>query len=306
MVGMLRRDALGWAPANYNRGWNLEDVKTLRDYVGNATLEPKSGASRKSANLDQHHPANGSGWGRTEYALSRLSGEFDVLVFRIPSPSWIPVEGVTPETLRETVELAHQLFGVRVVVFISMHYCNNVDSREVRDELGRRNRMVTDFARNWTRAHESGRGKLSHGVHTIYVLDQGRLSDGLMEWNARILGFDTEQNSSGAYTSVKLARNCQREGASKRAACANSHRVTVAQVCAVKPPNGAEDCPRNAISVDGMHMCMSVVGPRVVAGLACQLECAYRRGASNTEAKSWTCAEACNSLYMNATTVPGG
>jgi len=72
--------------------------------------------------------------------------------------------------------------------------------------------MVTDFARNWTRAHEPGRSKLSNGVHTIYVLDQGRLSDGLMEWNARILGFDTEQNSSGAYTSVKLARNCQTRG----------------------------------------------------------------------------------------------
>ena len=98
------------------------------------------------------------------------------------------MEEVTEETLRGTVELANQLFGVRVVVFESMHNCNNDLSQQMREEMDRRNRLAFQFAKNWTETH---RGDSERGIHTVYVLDQGRLNDELMEWNARLLGFDT-------------------------------------------------------------------------------------------------------------------
>jgi hypothetical protein len=80
-----------------------------------------------------------------------------------------------------------------------MYYCNNIMTPTQPDEMERRNRLVFRFARNWTETHKN---KNNFGVHTVYVLDQGRLNDELMEWNARLLGFGTSTNSN--YTDVKL------------------------------------------------------------------------------------------------------
>merc|ERR1719491_482454 len=94
------------------------------------------------------------------YVLSAsASGDFDVFVYRIPSPAWSKLEEVTEETLRSILELANQLFGVRVVVFTSMHYCNNILTQKDREEMDRRNRLVFQFARNWTETHGNNKNQ---------------------------------------------------------------------------------------------------------------------------------------------------
>ena len=132
-----------------------------------------------------------------------VSGNFDVFVFCIPSPSWIKLEEVTEESLHATLELTNQLFGVRVVVFISMSYCNNILTQKDQEEMKYRNRLVFRFARNWTETHNSNnqKGEGGGGVHTVYVLDQGRLIDELIEWNARLLDFNSAIDNC---TDVKL------------------------------------------------------------------------------------------------------
>ena len=284
VTGMFLPDALGWAPANYNRGWSLEDVKALRDFVNNATLlSPTMTTSKKNITL---------GLDRKIVLSASASGDFDVFVYRIPSPAWSKLEEVTEETLRSIIELANQLFGVRVVVFTSMHYCNNILTKKDREEMDRRNRLVVQFARNWTKTHGNNKNRKGGGagVHTVYVLDQGRLSDELMEWNARLLGFDTTTEN---YTEVNLDSTNQ------------TFRRTVGHVCGERVSHNSDDCVRNAITQDGMHLCMNIVGPRIAAGLACQLQCVHHNSSSNDITmdipSSTSCAEACNDQYMNAT-----
>lgn len=293
VTGMFLPDAHGWAPANYNRGWKIDDVEALRGFVSNATsltsglLNGNLGKATKNITIGMHEQ-------EYQFVVSAMeSGDFDVFVHRIPSPSWATLEEVTEETLRATLELANQLFGVRVVVLMSMHFCNNVLTTVQRDEMDRRNRLVHQFARNWTATHEKSKGdnpKEKGGVHTVYVLDQGRLNDELMEWNARLLGFDTSINN---YTDVKLIGG-KRE----------RYRLSVGHVCGERVAHDSTNCVRNSVTRDGMHPCMNIIGPRIAAGLFCQLKCAYHRYDPNKNVVSdgsFSCAEACNDQYMNAT-----
>jgi hypothetical protein len=51
---------------------------------------------------------------------------FDVLIFRIPQ-GWICLDLVTKEKLQEMIELASELFGVKMVMIVlSLPYINNV------------------------------------------------------------------------------------------------------------------------------------------------------------------------------------
>lgn len=252
---MFLPDALGWALANYNRGWSLEDVEALRGFVSNATS-----SSPVMTTLKKNFTTFGSN--RTFSVSASPSGDFDVFVFRIPSPAWSKLEEVTEETLRGTLELANQLFGVKVVVFTSIHDCNNILTQKDREEMEHRNRLVSRFARNWTQTHnkDNQKGEGGGGVHTVYVLDQGRLIDELMEWNARLLGFDTINDS---YLDVELEKG------------GKNYALSVGQVCGERVSHNSKDCIRNAITHDGMHLCMNIIGPRIAAGLACQLQCAY-------------------------------
>ena len=263
----------------------MEDVEALRGFVSNATS-----SSPVMTTLKKNFTSFGSN--RTFSVSASPSGDFDVFVFRIPSPSWSKLEEVTEETLRGNLELANQLFGVKVVVFTSMHDCNNILTQKDREEMEHRNRLVSRFARNWTQTHnkDNQKGEGGGGVHTVYVLDQGRLIDELMEWNARLLGFDTTNDS---YMDVELEKR------------GNKFVLSVGQVCGKRVSHNSKDCIRNAITYDGMHPCMDIIGPRIAAGLACQLQCAYHHHYNDITmddpTSSSSCAEACNDQYMNAT-----
>lgn len=279
LTGLLQRQAFNWAPANYNRGWEGKDVQTLRDHVSDAT----SGTLNETKQIQN---ITGLGEKKDKQYLSiehKASGDFDILIFRIPSPSWIGLHEVTRDTLRETVELANELFGVRIVVFISLDHNNNVLTNEMREARQIKNDLLFDFARNWTRGSSNDD---EGAVHTVFVLDYARLSGGLMEWNARLLGFDTK---GPTYMDAKL-----RGINNKRGKEMEHHRLSIAHVCSENVPDDSEDCTRNAITVDGMHMCINIIGSRLVAVLFCQLQCA-----SGDKEYSWTCAEACNERFMN-------
>jgi len=173
------------------------------------------------------------------------------MVFRIPSPSWIKLEDVTHDTLQETIELAHQLFGV----LISLDYNNNVLTGEMREQMKNKNELLLDFARTWNISPPD------EGVQIVLVLNYAELSGSMIQENARLLGFDTNNSS---YLDKKLL------GINKLGKEIESHRLSIAHVCSESVPNDSKDCTRNAITEDGMHMCTNIVGPRLVAGLFCQ------------------------------------
>eukprot|EP00957_Ditylum_brightwellii_P045995 3489095-Ditylum_brightwellii.AAC.2 len=76
--------------------------------------------------------------------------------------------------------------------------------------------------------------------------------------------------------------------------------LSVGQVCGERVSHNSKDCLGNSITHDGMHPCMNIIGPRIAAGLACQLQCEYHM---DDPTSSSSCAEACNDQYMNATAI---
>ena len=178
---------------------------------------------------------------------------------------------------------------------ISLHYVNQApqgrgkrgarhDVYHTRESIRQKNQELFEFARNWTQAH--GQDRANGGVHSIYVLDHGRLNDELIEWNARLLGYDTESNGTVSdFMADRIPLKTKLQLQVYKA---------VAHVCGEKVPNGSRDCIGNAISSDGMHLCMNTVGPRFAAGLACQLQCAYPPADDG-----WACAQACNDRFMS-------
>ena len=276
IIGMFLREYEGWAPANWNKGWKIRTFLYFSDFVSNFTQENRTQHHSQIANKKTIHLSGG----KQKTIQWKESGKFDALVFKIPSPSWVSLEGVTPDTIQESIELAHDLLGVRVVILVSLHFCNSNDAKAtfLRQEVAEKNQMLFDFARNWTKAH----GRDKSGIRSVYVLDSGRLNNELMEWNARLLGIDTVHNNhSGTFHFT--TKNGE------------SISQSAAQVCG-KYPDDNGDCVRNSITEDGMHFCIHTLGPRYAAGVACQLQCAY----PPTDSDGWDCSQICNDRFMSA------
>lgn len=298
MIGMFLRKNHGKRKANLGPGWRMQVVQKLRNYVSHAT------SNHLNETMFPQNVTVGEK-GRNKKQLNYVpSGDFDVMIFRIPCPGWIPMEQVQPEQLQETIELAHEVFGVKVVIFTTLHYVNNILTHEQRTTLDQTNQQLIEFSRNWTTAHSNKNS--TTGVHTVYVLDHGRLNDELFEWNARLLGFNTTNytainstNSSVSNNSNGTVENDYDYIDTKLQTPKHGHRWkpqawTVAQVCAKKVPHMSTDCIRNSITQDGMHPCYNTIGPRVVAGLACQLQCV----------SDWRCAQRCNDRFLTVTSNP--
>jgi len=322
MTGMFLRDSEGWAQPNWNRGWNREDVHTLRAAVNKATTTTTTATTRVATNVHNNSVQSSNNTNTTAIDTSNISsninanananaadeGNFDVFVFRIPSSSWIPFEAITNESLTETIKLANELFGIRKVILVTMHHNNNNWKANMREEMLRKNEMIRQFAYDWTSTtatqqlqnrnnnNKNDNNSSSSGgssVDAVYVLENGRLNDAMMEFNARIIGFDTKSN----YTEeAKLAGT-------------KMQQMSVAHVCAERVKDGSLDCKRNSITSDGQHLCMNIVGQRVNAALACIMQCAYdnkQQGQGQGQGKNtsdddngWVCATACNDRFMS-------
>jgi len=266
MTGMFERNAQGWALPNWNRGWYLSDVEQLRQETRAMSF------SMDTTRIGTKNKADG--------------GDYDVLVFRVPSPTWIPFASITHESLTETIELAHELFGITKVVLVTMHYVSNVLNDTMWLEMQKYNRFLNEFAFNWKKRN------VNSTVDSVYVFEHGLLEDALAKWNARMLKFDTRNES---YTSEKLNGG------------APHYKQTIAHVCAERVYQNASYCRANSVTDDGTHICLNIVGQRILAGLACIFQCAFThcnsrhaKGKKNNAGFSaWDCATGCNNHYMS-------
>lgn len=267
IIGMFLRKYEGWAPANWNKGWTVSDAQAFRDSVSNITHQNKTQSTIKKIHLGDDQLQKTIRW--------EESGNFDALIFKIPSPGWIPLEEVTPDTVHESIQLMHDLLGVRVVILVSLHFTNANDSRPfLKQELEEKNKMLFNFARNWTHFH----GQNESGIRSVYVLDSGGLNDDLTEWNAHLLGFNDVTTDRVFHFTTRKGENISK---------------SAAQVCGEHPEDNRE-CVGNSITQDGMHFCVHTLGPRYSAAVACQLQCAY----SPTVENEWACSQTCNDRFM--------
>jgi hypothetical protein len=312
MTGMFSRDAEGWARPNWNRGWYREDVHTLRAAVHNAT------STRVAASVNNDNGnGNGNDFGQSNKSDNNhnaaAEGDFDVFVFRIPSPGWIPISAITKESLTETITLANELFGIRKVILVTMHHNNNNLNAQMYKDMIHTNDMIRQFAHHWTtkrnsmssqhqqqnnndntttNTNNSSSNSNGNGVDAVYVLENGRLNDAMMEFNARMIGFNTSTMSyiEEAYLDkIKV-----------------THSMSVAHVCAERVKDNSTNCRRNSITADGMHLCLNIAGQRINAGLACIMQCAYnneqhhhQQSTSDDNDNGWACATSCNDRFMS-------
>ena len=255
IIGMLKRESEGKPlPNNYGGGWLRKDARKLLNYS---------------------FPINGS-----EPSLKTIVGSIDVFIFRIMH-GWLDFSEITEELLQETVEVAHEVLGVKTVIFITIPFSNNVKTEQDIIDMHRTNDMIRNFSRAW----QSG----ETGVDHILVQDYGKFTHELIERNAQVIGM----NISTGRESYMLRR-------------LNSHRkypLSIAHGCARIPRmHDAPLCDRNQLTRDGMHPCLEALGGRIIASLACLLGCVYNH--HETESEHGTvfirsCEQGCNNRFMS-------
>jgi hypothetical protein len=151
-------------PNSGGGGWVRNDVHDLTAHTYNATTN------------DQ---------GEEESEESKAVGSFDVMVIRIPQ-GWMTLNEISEKALNETVHLAHELFGVSSIVCMSLPFINNLHTMENLRLLNETNTLIRDFVRKWEKSGDAG-----SGVKHLLLLQFGDFVDSLMEWNSRLMGFDT-------------------------------------------------------------------------------------------------------------------
>jgi hypothetical protein len=257
ITGLLRRKGENEPlPNEKGGGWVREDVRNLTALTYNVTN-------------DQGEEA------------SKTVGSFDAMVIRIPH-GWIPLEEITAKVLNETVQLAHELFGVSVIVFVSMPFVNNVVTKKDLRMLKEKNDLLRDFVRSWQTDAAAG------GVKHLLLLEFGDFADSLMEWNARLMGYDT----SVASYKMETLSCCPRRG----------YTQSIAQVCSARVLIGTKKCVGNSITVEGTHWCMGTIGGRFFAGTSCLLACAYNDApvdGSTATTNMRHCEKRCNDQFMS-------
>jgi hypothetical protein len=246
---------------------------------------------------------------------------FDAMVQRIPH-GWISLQDITRDSLRENAVLASQLFGIETLVLINLPLINNVVNNEGKEgylTLLQKRQLIRNFAATW---------KAPPGIRLkhVLVLELGDLVDDMLEWNARLMGFDTSLPyqdwmlghtllvNEGAPREPKPKQRTRRRATAASRPRPSYYNHKVAHKCAVQVPETATACLRNSITYDGMHLCMSTLGGRAVSGMACLIDCSLtaleqekgdeKLNRNNNAAHLRTCELRCNGQFMSTTPVP--
>ncbi|KAL7572504.1 hypothetical protein ACA910_000329 [Epithemia clementina (nom. ined.)] len=259
-------------------GWILQDVKRLLNHPITTTTTSKTINKLNSTKLK---------------TVRTTVQSFDVMVFRI-SHGWHGLDDVTKPNIYETLQLAHSLFGVKTVIFLSLPFVNNIQTNDDLTRLYEKRRLLHSVAQRWTdlqalKRQANPKSKVD-AVQTVLVLDFAKLTDELIERNAQLLGMNIsdkpgyllESNGVWARDSRYTHHTAQVCGAPpNKIPATNIYQNTEGnqRMSSNKSSNPKNQTPSpcifNSISKDGMHWCFETIGGRVFAGLACQLACVY-------------------------------
>ncbi|KAG7339392.1 hypothetical protein IV203_006488 [Nitzschia inconspicua] len=211
----------------------------------------------------------------TTPTTTRRIERFDVMLFRIPH-GWLTLDTITRHNLHEAVLLAHDLFGVNIVVLQTLFFNNNVRTMDDLDQFHQTNDMIRRFVKEW-----------NHSTVTILLLDFGRWVDRLVHWNAQhMLQMDVVRDAN--YTLQRLG-------------CFKKFPPSLAVACATLENRTDCTCVRNRLSIDGMHWCMESMGGRILAATACLIQCSLlsQRQYHQHHHHHQSCEQRCNDDFMS-------
>lgn len=207
-----------------------------------------------------HHTRPSSGGSDAGSHRRVQVGSYDAMIYRIPH-GWLSLDKITRASLTESLLLAHELFKVRTVIVLTNHFNNNVRTEQDLKDLRNTNKMIRDTVHMW-----SGNATLASLIPTVMVMDFGAWTDTIIRLNAQLAGYDTTTTSSSSSSESQNNYTLARLGGGK-------YPPSVAMACADRVDAGSRTCTRNMLTIDGMHWCMESLGGRIVAGLACLLQC---------------------------------
>ena len=186
---------------------------------------------------------------------------------------------MTPQNMAKTVEVAQELLGVKVVVFLTIPFSNNIVSPRDVHMMHQTNQMIRQFA-------DFNQNKKV----TVVTLDDARLADTLLRENAIQQGYDVKEGKDWPLESYGFAMDTLNQEA-------HYFSHSIAQVRGDRVVTNSDSCEnRNMLTVDGQHLCMKTFGGRLYAGMACVIRCAYRHSEDREELRE--CERACNDQYM--------
>jgi hypothetical protein len=225
-------------------------------------------------------------WSKNETTTMLLettaNNKFDAMIYRIPL-GWITEEDISEELFLESLQTAHQVFGVTCIVLVTPHFTNNVNTVKDWNALMKVRRLLSKVVREWEPSSEYG--NLQH----VVLFDFGRYTDLIMEENAKLIGYPTQGRPQQNYTMERLDFGCF------------VHPPSIIQACGELAVPGQCQCKRNMLSADGMHFCMSQVGGRMMAAWACTLSCVYNYNGktSKNTANTNHCVDTCNRQFLS-------
>ena len=274
----LRRNEGEPLPEEAGGGWVAKDSQQLLQTIEHYQKQQQ----QQQQQLQTIHNKT-----TTNNNTNNNANNVDVLVFRISQP-WMWWQDMTMTKMHKTIEVAREQLGVRVVVFVTIPYSNNIVDQNHIHLMHKKNEMVRRFVQMYP--HSSA--KLPDT--TVLYWDLAKLNNALVQDNARQLRYHVEDDEHDFDFSLETLRPRIKRGRTKP-----THTRSIGHVCAPpRVPANATQCVNfNKITYDGQHLCLSTIGGRAMAGLACVIRCAYSMD-QNTPLMH-ACQDACNEQYMS-------
>ena len=241
-----------------------------------------------------------------------------------PYRGWMAPSTITREGLEETITLCRDYLGVETVVIMTINFTNDVHNPAEWTWASNMNSIIRELAQVFNK-NATAHGSNFH----IQIMEFGNFTTQVHWANARTIlsstGLSYEYPNLDK-PNVSIQDYDQKEEAQflfdrfKPWHVQDKHPQSIPTVCGkmndeyIDTDRGdiRKNCTRNAIMDDGLHWCMSSVGPRYHAGLSCLLGCVYNRRrkkdnmANNTvisvadgQAGLEQCERNCNEQFMS-------
>jgi hypothetical protein len=247
--------------------------------------EPGGGWNATTARvlLDLPDPSNG-----------KPIRSFDTILYVVPLP-WVKLNNFRVSDLNKSLQLANEVFGVKKAILLTMPFHNNIDYDKI-PLLLEKNREIQSLVTNF----EAGR--TIPGITGLVVMDFAELTFQFIRANAPLLGYLNDTDSPDMpYLAIRIRDYM------------TFARPAAAHVCAgpLFEKRGAATnftlCDKNAITIDGIHMCPNTFGGRIVAATGCLLQClnsdCSRDMKAGVQIGTLQCQKVCNDKFMTLTPI---
>ena len=208
---------------------------------------------------------------------------YDVLVHRVNHPF---LSAASPRGLQDSLVQATYYLNATVIIFVTAHVSNNVQTVEEWDNVRRLNTVFREFAKDYNSRNET---QTPNEVRHVLIADVERYGEELYRYNAMKLGYNSTDDAEILADKIKTRFK-------------RIYPLKIGMGCSERVEPGSRHCIQNSLFNDGMHLCMNRIGFRIEAALACLIDCAYN--GDSTSKNISRCEQACNDRFLSMRPIP--